>query len=119
MAATCVEITIAAVDPSAVIPPNGANRNTGIWLANPPNQQQSRTGQPVNHHDCATLCIHVPINEIQLSTEEELKVAMPQRRPPPANAIPVQNRSPGSPRVSLDWCLDSDTLPLWMTVIAF
>ena len=76
---------------SAVIPPIGATRNTGIWLAKP--TDPSSKPEPVilyTSHDCATVCIQVPIREISCPPKKSWKFrwrrARPagcQREPPP------------------------------------
>ena len=66
MEATCVEMTTRwRFIRSATMPPTGAIRNTGNWLANP--TPPSRREDPVSRYtsqDCATVCIHVPVREI-------------------------------------------------------
>ena len=66
MALACVPITMRwRRRRSAAVPPSGASRKTGIWLANPTVPRSK--AEPVSRytsHDCATVCIQVPISEI-------------------------------------------------------
>src|SRR5689334_20517823 len=75
------------------MPPRGAARNTGNWLANP--TEPSSKDEPVIRYtsqDCATLCIQVPISEMswplknswKLRWRKDLRVAGSQpERPAP------------------------------------
>ena len=59
---------------SATVPPTGATRNTGNWLANPTDPNSN--GEPViryTSHDCATVCIHVPTSEINWPQKKSWK----------------------------------------------
>src|SRR5882757_3991027 len=57
------------------MPPTGDIRKTGIWLAKP--TVPSSNADPVSRytsHDCATVCIHVPINEISCPAKKSWKL---------------------------------------------
>lgn len=60
---------------SAVVPPRGAIRNTGICAANP--TAPSRREEPVSlytSHDWAMTCIQVPISEISCPPKKSWKL---------------------------------------------
>src|SRR6266576_1861367 len=82
--ATCVAMTIRwRLTRSATMPPMGANRNTGIWLANP--TAPSRSDDPVSLYtsqDCATVCIQVPISEISCPEKKSWKLRCLSARMP-------------------------------------
>ncbi len=67
---------------SATIPPIGATRKTGIWLENP--TAPSSNPEPVSLYtsqDCATVCIHVPISEINCPLKKSWKLRCRRARP--------------------------------------
>jgi len=60
---------------SATMPPNGAVRKTGIWLANP--TEPSNSEDPVSRYTSqasAMLCIHVPMSEMSCPLKKSWKL---------------------------------------------
>jgi len=108
MAATCVEITCAAVDPSAVHPAQRRQQKHRD-LAGESHRTSSRAEpvRPVNQPRLRHVCIHVPINEISCPLKEELKVA-PCRSGPPRHLptrSPCRNRfAPVRRGLASIWC---------------
>src|SRR5580693_599822 len=111
---------------SAAIPPNGANRNTGTWLANP--TDPSSRAEPVSRytsHDCATLCIQVPISEISCPLKKSWKLRWRSARPAACQRDPPPEVASAPLTAGLSWTgnLDSDTFTsfddasaLWVTI---
>ena len=98
--AICVPITTCLrLVRSATIPPIGATRNTGIWLAESHRAQlQSRPRQPVDQPGLRHGLHPGADQRNQLSAEKQLEVAMPQRasgRPASADGVssPVSTAS--------------------------
>src|SRR5258708_10631408 len=83
---------------SATMPPMGANKNTGIWLANP--TAPRRNDDPVSLYtsqDCATVCIQVPISEISCPEKKSWKLRCLSAR------MPTDHRDvPGNARAAFD-----------------
>ncbi len=81
MNARIIELTWVAITTrwrfqrSATIPPIGATRNTGIWLAKPtvPNNSVDPVMRYTSH-DWATVCIHVPTSEINCPAKNNWKL---------------------------------------------
>ena len=67
---------------SAVIPPTGAKRNDGNLAGKSHRtQQQCRSVIRYTSHDCATLCIQVPISEISWPLKKSWKLRCRKARP--------------------------------------
>ena len=65
---------------SAMRPPSGEIRKTGICPAKP--TMPSSAEEPVSRYtsqDCATFCIQVPMSEMSWPAKEQLEIAMAER----------------------------------------